>query len=145
MQTINVVKGDLGFTGTQQGMTSRQILRIESWKDVFIARFERLHEGDCIGADERMVDIFRDHMIIIAHPPINEDKRAFAWYDEIREPKEDIPRNHDIVDESGLLIATPKEPEEVVRSGTWATVRYAANVGVRAIIIAPDGTYERRP
>ena len=144
MQTINVVKGDLGFTGTQQGMTSRQILRIESWKDVLIARFERLHEGDCIGADEMMVDMFRDYMIIVAHPPINESKRAFAWYDETRDPKEYILRNHSIVDESGLLIATPKEPAEVVRSGTWATIRYAADVGVRVLIRGPDGTYVRR-
>ena len=137
-------KDDLGFTGTQEGMTSRQILRIESWKPYIQKRFKSLHEGDCIGSDATMVELLRDRLHIVCHPPINETKRAFAYYDEMRQPKEYIPRNHDIVDESLVLLATPGEQAEQVRSGTWATIRYAADVGVRVLIIGPDGVYWER-
>jgi hypothetical protein len=45
----------------------------------------------------------------------------------------------DIVVESELLIATPKEVKEQLRSGTWATVRRARKVGIPIILITPDG------
>ena len=38
------------------------------------------------------------------------------------------------------LVAAPKEDEEVVRSGTWATVRYARKAGRVVLVVRPDGT-----
>jgi len=65
---------------------------------------------------------------------------AGAASDIRRNPKPYLERNHNIVDESELLIACPKSKEEELRSGTWATVRYARKKGVRIILIYPDGS-----
>ena len=56
----------------------------------------------------------------------------------MRKPKPYLERNKDIVDETGLLIATPKG-EEIVRSGTWSTIRYARKNHKKIIIIMPNG------
>jgi predicted Rossmann fold nucleotide-binding protein DprA/Smf involved in DNA uptake len=48
-----------------------------------------------------------------------------------------LQRNQLIVDcGSGLLFAAPLQTNEVQRSGTWATVRYARRLGM-TIVIAP--------
>lgn len=57
------------------------------------------------------------------------------------EPDWEPKRNHDIVDATEWLIATPKKFEEI-RSGTWATVRYAKKVKKPVTIIWPDGSIE---
>jgi hypothetical protein len=80
---------------------------------------------------------------IVIHPPTDPKKRAFCkGAAEIREPKPYLDRNHDIVDEgSGLLIAAPFQEEEILRSGTWATVRYAWKIGraLDVFVIRPGG------
>lgn len=151
----------VGFTGTQQGMTDSQIeafknkigeLHIEQGIDYF-------HHGDCIGADKQAHDLvlklYREEVVImfgvptkkftfvgiVCHPPTNSSKRAFTTdHIEIRDPKPYMERNQDIVNEVDLLIACPKEQVgEVVRSGTWATVRRARKRGIPIIIIRPEG------
>ena len=93
-----------------------------------------LHHGDCIGADtdahNLVVDYFKENLYsfvgrIIIHPPIIEYKRSFCKAKTVLPPKPYLERNHDIVDSSDVLIATPKEMEQQLRSGTWATIRYA--------------------
>ena len=49
-------------------------------------------------------------------------------------------RNHKIVGAVHLLIATPKTDKEELRSGTWATIRYAKKVRLSTCIVYPDGT-----
>ena len=44
------------------------------------------------------------------------------------------------MDAADLVIAAPREYEEVLRSGTWATVRYTRHSFKRLIIVRPDGT-----
>ena len=102
-----------------------------------------LHHGDCIGADADMHDLAKEFgFCIILHPPIKSAKRAFCkGADEEREPKEYIPRDHDIVDETEFLIATPNGTSEILRSGTWATIRYARKLGRRILIVYPDGSF----
>ena len=103
---------------------------------------QQLHLGDCIGADaEAYEEAVRLGIKTVGHPPDNASKRAFCEYDEERPPKPYLARNRDIVME-GIdgLIAAPKEFVEVLRSGTWATVRYARKAGRRIWIVMPDGT-----
>ncbi len=139
----------IGFTGTQIGINLLQkeklhklLFRIHSSYN----KIEEVHHGDCIGADEQFHDTVRkiNFLIkIIIHPPINESKRAFCKGDIILPQKEYIVRNHDIVDVCDILIATPKEVEEVLRSGTWSTVRYAfKNTKQIAIINRKTGNIE---
>jgi len=95
------------------------------------------HHGDCVGADEEahaiiwaMVQDEGLDCLIVIHPPTDEKFRAFCGvvrdpHVEIRAPKPYLERNHDIVDETEVLIATPGTHQEMTRSGTWATIRYA--------------------
>ena len=49
--------------------------------------------------------------------------RAWCESTEVREPLPYMVRNENIVKEAGVLIAAPASDKEVMRSGTWATVR----------------------
>jgi len=44
------------------------------------------------------------------------------------------------VDETEWLWAIPGEFKEVLRSGTWSTIRYARKKGKKVLIIWPDGS-----
>lgn len=108
-----------------------------------------VHHGDCIGADEEFhrIVLFETEATIQVHPPIDGAKRAFVEAGprvEILYQYPNLVRNGHIVDESDLLIAAPKEMEEIVRSGTWSTVRKAKARGVPVQIVYPDGSMELR-
>ena len=139
---------NIGFTGTKRGMTDVQkhvvqraiLFLINKDKWCYTPTF---HHGSCIGSDYQAGIIAKSlGCKIILHPPIITRYMAPCYYDEIREPKDYLVRNHDIVDETEVLIATPKEFTEELRSGTWATVRYAKE-GKLIIIVYPDGTMNR--
>jgi len=59
--------------------------------------------------------------------------------DEYRNPQDYLVRNQDIVNECDVLVATPKENNEVLRSGTWATIRRATKAKKPVLIVNPDG------
>jgi hypothetical protein len=129
---------NVGFTGTQRGMTASQ------WLSLFyllrVRGPDEFHEGDCDGSDAQAAFLARHvGFRIIGHPPDNDAKRAFFPADEWREPLPYLERNHKIVLASQEMIATPGEFEEVLRSGTWATIRYARRVGRPLHVIYPDG------
>jgi hypothetical protein len=140
----------LGFTGTQRGMTFHQTLVISNYLLGQELVQVWAHHGDCLGADHDFHRLIRQlrHPIapsryvgrIHLHPPDVDTKRAFCDYDRIEIPEPYLKRNHDIVDACWLLIATPGESEEVLRSGTWATIRYAKKTGRLRWVINPDGT-----
>lgn len=130
----------IGFTGTQVGMTDAQkyLLRaLVTWVGP-----TEFHYGDCIGADLEAFDIVCDAVnmcMTISHPPINQSKRAFTDADIELEPREYLERNHDIVDQSYGMIAAPSSDVEQLRSGTWATVRYAVKTRRNVILLYPNG------
>ncbi len=130
----------ISFTGTQNGMTDKQKYVFESI--LYSIHNIELHHGDCIGADEDAHNIALIHnTIIIIHPPNNNSKRAFCTNaNEIKEPKPYLVRNNDMAVICNLLIATPKEYKEQLRSGTWATIRYARKYNNKIAIIQPNGT-----
>jgi hypothetical protein len=116
----------IGFTGTQIGMSQHQ-------KEQFVLKLMSLgvtefHHGDCIGADAQAHDIVREffpEVIIVGHIPQSNGKRAFKRCDKYRDPLPYLVRDRIIVDESDMLIGCPKTDGEVLRSGTWATIRYS--------------------
>jgi len=131
---------EIGFTGTQVGMTAQQKEIVYKILKSFNIKF--VHIGDCIGSDNDFYEIaFQLNIKTIGHIPNIDTKRVFRKYDEERIPKPYLQRNWDIVNESDLLIATPKELEEQLRSGTWATIRNARKTGLASIIIFPNGTW----
>lgn len=129
----------IGFTGTQVGMTQQQTDEVHRLLRKF--RAAEFHHGDCVGADQQA---HGEAMVLgvrtVIHPPVIGAKRAYCPADETRPPKEYLLRNHDIVDETQVLIATPKEITEQLRSGTWATIRYAKKMNRRVYIVYPDGS-----
>lgn len=129
----------LGFTGTQDGMTSEQGTEVLN----LLYRYTPLqvHHGDCVGADEEFHALaLLVGAVIHNHPPTNPIKRAFCGGDIKYPPRPYLERNQDIVSMSDVLVATPKEFTEKQRgSGTWATIRYARKKGIPIHIVYPDG------
>lgn len=120
----------LGFTGSRFGLSNEQktsILDYLSTNDV-----KELHHGDCIGSDSDvhiLVKQFHPDIKIVIHPPNNPEMRAFMVANEQKPCYEYLQRNRNIVDSVDILIACPNSPKELLRSGTWSTVRYARKIG----------------
>lgn len=140
---ISKEKLRIGFTGTEVGMTEAQR---ESFQRLIqlpkpISEFHQFHHGDCIGSDEQAHNMVKSlgGITIHIHPPLDPKKRAFCTGDVIHELRPYLERNKDIVDSSNILIATPRSSKEEVRSGTWATIRYARRRSKLILIIYPDG------
>lgn len=132
----------VGFTGTRDGMTIPQRQGLDAYLWGLAHTRVLMHLGDCLGADAEAWRMAKEHgMWTIGHPPSDPKHRAWLTYDETREARPYLDRNHDIVDASELLIATPRG-KEVLRSGTWATVRYARKRNVEVVIIDPWGRFE---
>ena len=125
---------NVGFTGTHKGMSDKQKSQLES--ALLNLSIQDFHHGDCIGADEeaqRIVGGVVDKIVI--HPPLNTSKRAWCRGNVTLHSRDYIERNHDIVDSCDLLIAAPESDREVLRSGIWATVRYARKKGIPIMLL----------
>jgi len=155
-QTIKI-----GFTGTQKGLTDLQKTMLKCILEKICQYYdvEEIHHGDCIGADEEIDEICRIKKRLLAlskseaiffptvviHPPTYNAKRAFCnnrGNSVILQEKSYLARNHDIVDDTDMLIAISGNDSEVLRSGTWATIRYAKKKEKRIIIIYPNSRTE---
>ena len=129
----------LGFTGTQKGMSDKQ-------KREFLGLLVQLtptvlHHGDCVGADADAHDLVKQAAPgcrIVVHPPVDDSRRAFCEGATRTLPALPyLTRNQQIVRNCTLLVATPRSRAEELRSGTWATVRYARQKRVPVHIIYP--------
>ncbi len=144
MNVITNLPTNIGFTGTQNGMTPAQAVGVAQ----FLGQHSRFvgHHGVCIGADVHFDGLARaalgfDHMIMypmkFAGP-----KRGLvpASPGDIMLPERPpLVRNEDIAKACDVLLATPKEDHMVLRSGTWTTVRYALALHKPVFIVIPNG------
>ena len=138
----------IGFTGSRVGTTLDQHAALRNVLAAHHVPEAVLRHGACVGCDrDAHVLAWQLGYRFVIHPPVSHKLRAWMehteWWnrelDVILPEKEYIERNHDIVDESTHLIATPDGPERV-RSGTWSTVRYAREKGVPVTVVMPDGS-----
>lgn len=129
----------VGFTGTVKGMTPAQE---QSVRGLFVQMgWKVLHHGDCVGADAQAHDIARSlGMTVHLHPPDDPKARAFKQADRSAPEKPYLDRNDDIVKGGQVLVATPRGTKEVLRSGTWSTIRRARKAGRDVFIVWPDGS-----
>lgn len=131
----------LGFSGTSGWLPDAQkegILRVLS--DKWYEGFRQLDHGDCVSADWFANDAARAlGYRTKAHPPIKEAKRAFCTVDEEAEPKDFLVRDEDIARETEELVAAPPTYTEIIRDGTWTTIRRARKYGRKITLILPDG------
>ena len=131
-----------GFTGPRIGMTFMQkeklavLLSAQSYRE--------FHHGDCVGADAEAHEMaLKSGVPVVIHPPENPILRAHCLGASKTLPEKDyIDRNHAIVDACDVLIGTPSSKMMVMKSGTWATIRYARKRGKQVILIYPDGSME---
>lgn len=131
----------MGFTGTQRGCKPAQLKALRSvLKTLRKEGYRYQHNGSCIGADAESAKIWdQTSGLIHRHPPEDTSKMATIPFKRTEPAKPYLIRNHDIVDASGVLVATPGEFAEQLRSGTWATIRYARKLKKRVILVWPDG------
>lgn len=130
-----------GFTGSRSGLPEWKKEQIEKEFDKH-PKIEVFH-GDCIGADTDFHNLCLEYrqrtnkeLIIYIHPPDNNSMRGNNTPDYIATPKQYLKRNRDIVDNCNVLIACPFDANrEEVRSGTWATIRYARNNNIPVILL----------
>ena len=138
----------IGFTGTQKGMTNSQKHGVSMvlifnhpirFMDNLPGDAFDAHHGDCIGADAEFEELAKEYgYTTYAHPASDTgNKRAYCKSDVILPAKPALKRNKDIVNAASIMIATPKENHEVLRSGTWSTIRYAKKCGTIIHVIYP--------
>ena len=136
----------IGFTGTQNGMTDPQKKQVEKSLRLMYSYGSIFIHGDCIGADAEAHEIaLRLGYRVWIYPGNIGAKRAYCKGAElIVHPQNPLERNRAIAHMCDKLIATPSTKTEIVRSGTWATVRYARKEHKPRVIIDPlgDTVYE---
>lgn len=137
---------DVGVTGTQEGCTTLQRKGMRNLLHRLLAdknSRRRFRHGDCVGVDAEAHSIVRRAALadIYIHPCNIQSKRAFCKGAKfVYTEKHPLSRNKDIVDAIDILVVCPKTMEEEIRSGTWATYRYAKQCGKQIYIVWPDGT-----
>ena len=135
-----------GFTGTRAGMTERQQHALDLILCDHDTNTAAFHHGGCHGADAEAHKIAAVHAARHVHPGDKDQWRGWkhnecggreSGYAKLHPWKPYLERNHTIVDICDVLIAAPKTPTEELRSGTWATIRYARKIGRPVIILDP--------
>jgi len=128
------------LTGTRDGMSSAQQLGLKEILHGCYPENATLHHGGCRGADTEAHTTVACLATRIIRP--GDWQRHAYWakrgdYHELLEPRPYLDRNKDIVRACDMLIAAPRTLTEELRSGTWATIRYARKQGVAVIILDP--------
>jgi hypothetical protein len=129
-------------------MTNDQVLQVHMLLgDLRNVGATQATHGMCVGADEQFHFMAKAlGYFMIGFPGVT--RGGLVWQrsekcndcDLIVPEKFFLVRNRDIVRESDIIIATPKQTIEQARgSGTWATIRYARDAGLPLCIVWPDG------
>lgn len=132
------------FTGTRKGMTKRQHSKMLE----LLAEFQPTHvrHGAAIGADEQFHStcVYNDVPLIEVFPS-NIKSQSMSTIIEpptgtlrIHPAQDPLTRNYLMVKGADLVIACPDTSVETIRSGTWATVRYADRLGRKIVVIKPQ-------
>lgn len=126
----SIIGFSVGFTGTRRGMSERQKEKLTAYLRQLCPRY--FHYGGALGADAEALRIVRQlfssaQCSVVLHPSNLHDQQSFvAGEADVTMPElHPLQRNRKIVDACELLFAAPYETHEVMRSGTWSTVRYA--------------------
>lgn len=132
---------EIAFTGTRQGMTDNQKVELVEWLEKL--KPTKVYHGDCIGADtdfHHSVRKFDPEIFVHIIPSNIADQRSFLKGDKVEDPNHPLVRNRDMVDNADIVIAAPATLEEVLRSGTWATIRYARKLKKEVILLKPEAS-----
>jgi len=120
---------DVGISGTRYGANRKQISKITELLIGFKEQgAKKFRHGDCMGVDVEAAEIARElGYRIIKHPgPIGVGSKADFTMDILPF----LDRNKVIVRCSDIMLIVPHTNQEVLRSGTWATYRYAKEMRI---------------
>lgn len=135
----------LSFTGTRKGMTPRQHSIVKQ----ILEEFEptQVCHGGCKGADTEfhelcvyfsipLIEVWPSNLPhtqgVLKSPGVS--SKCLVIY---KPPQPPLDRNWDIIREADLVVACPDTAVENLRSGTWATVRYADQLDKTIKVIKP--------
>lgn len=132
----------LGFTGTRAGMTPEQLTRVivyvkELKPDLAVI-------GGCDGADDDFQDVCEQLGVPYEiRPSFVQIGQRKTWprAAKVHPAPAGSPliRNRQIVEQATHMIATPKENFSILRSGTWATIRYTVAAKKPLRVFYPKG------
>lgn len=132
----------LAFTGTRKGMTPRQHSIVKQILEEFEP--DEVSHGGCVGADEEFHQLCISMQLAYIHVwPSNIQSMQMNYPSHfnvivhVHPPQPPLDRNWDIVREADLVVACPESAQESLRSGTWATVRYADQLNKTIKVIKP--------
>lgn len=131
----------IGFTGSRTGLNDfqrKELKKLLGARTDLSSGHVDFHHGGCVGADAEA------HKLAVllgcrafVHPCTIAYQRAYLTHVyKLYGEQEPLARNRDIVKITTELIACPSGKEEL-RSGTWATIRYARKLGRRITIVYP--------
>lgn len=136
---------NLGITATRSGLTLAQVAAAAA----YVGSCGTLHHGGAAGGDTQchwLALAFRRPVVV--YPSTLGFAKALKLADpalvKVHPAAAPLVRNRTIVETIDWLLVLPRGTEEELRSGTWATWRYAKKVGRQRTIIYPDGTQEER-
>jgi hypothetical protein len=120
----------VSFTGTREGMSAWQKQQLVKFLEEHRNQVALFAHGACSGADVEAHYMVRDvcgsSTFIAVFPSTAKTRVHVQGADYVADPKPPLERDRDIVDcGCDLLLAAPLQMSEVLRSGTWSTIRYA--------------------
>jgi hypothetical protein len=144
----------VGFTGTRDALTDAQRSRLKLFIKNLAPEVEQFRHGGCVGADwefHELVAELRDqnNCEIYVHPSSIYYREYWAadWeyprnvpgHFTVLSQRPPLERNKDIVQRSDMIIACPGTQANVLRSGTWSTIRYAQELKRSGYVFLPSG------
>ena len=133
----------VGFVGTGKHLTNEQLVEVHMLLgDLQSGGATQATHGMNPGADEQFHDQAKGFGYFTIRGEVKQSAKCEC--DLVMPVKPFLDRNANIVQESDVVIVTPKESEErttdVGWSSTWMTVQYARKAKKPLVILWPDGT-----
>jgi hypothetical protein len=130
-------------SGSREGMSWQQWMTMR-WLLTMLEP-ELVRHGDCVGSDAQVHDMVArafPQCELHVHPGFSTGHplRAHRQGHVEHPPARPCARNHQMVNHTDITIATPFEDEPVLRSGTWATIRYSMSINRPTILIKRNGS-----
>lgn len=142
----------IGFTGTRIGMTHSQYTEVS--RQFLEFQPDILLNGGAVGADEQVIcwlvsnrTLMKPKMKVEVYPASDPRERYWDRYlnqgliETIWPVLKPLERNRVIAERCDRLIAAPDSYHEELRSGTWATIRYAKKAEKPVTIVLPNGEF----
>jgi len=135
----------ISFTGTASGMNATQMTNVINLINKQKPKITKCVHGDCVGADTDFHNIVTKlglGDLIEIHPCTIHNKRGYNHAPKVYDAIGPLDRNKIMVQRAHLVVGTPGTDTEIIRSGTWHSIRYAKKLGRPLLVLYPSGAIE---